>query len=171
MEEFGPFSAVCIEGFRLGTNIIVASLLHTGLALPTFAWIWGGLCLPEFKFFACVFFGRKRPTIRGPMLCGRQWITHWGSQRYAKQSWCGQWILWSTPNLFRPALISLWETASNAFARSRNTTLSLFLLRLACFCIRCNRNPFSEQAGASMKPQCRGLSGTPFVTLWTSVCV
>ena len=71
----------------------------------------------------------------------------------------------STPNLFRPALISLWETASNAFARSRNTTLSLFLLRLACFCIRCNRNPFSEQAGASMKPQCRGLSGTPLVTL------
>jgi hypothetical protein len=36
-------------------------------------------------------------------------------------------IKWlSTPNLFRPALISLWETASNAFARSRNTTLSLF---------------------------------------------
>jgi hypothetical protein len=26
-------------------------------------------------------------------------------------------------------------------------------------------DPFSEQAGASMKPQCRGLSGTPLVTL------
>jgi hypothetical protein len=43
-----------------GTNRIVASLLHTGLALPTFAWAWRGFVYswtPEFKFFACVFFG------------------------------------------------------------------------------------------------------------------
>lgn len=49
--------------------------------------------------------------------------------------------------------------------------LSLFLLRLACFCIRCNRNPFSEQPGASMKLHFRVLSGTPLVTLLASMFV
>jgi hypothetical protein len=63
------------------------------------------------------------------------------------------------------------ETVSNVFARSRNTTLSFFLLRLACFCLRCNRNPFFEQPGASIKPRCRGLSGTPLVTLLASIFV
>lgn len=63
------------------------------------------------------------------------------------------------------------ETVSNVFARSRNTTLSFFLLRLACFCLRCNRNPFFEQPGASIKPRCRGLSDTPLVTLLASIFV
>jgi retron-type reverse transcriptase len=36
-------------------------------------------------------------------------------------------------NLFRPSLICLWETISNAFVRSRNTTLSLFSIALGGF--------------------------------------
>ena len=63
------------------------------------------------------------------------------------------------------------ETVSNVFARSRNTTINFFLLHLSFFSIRCNRNPFSEQTGASIKPRCRRLSGTPFVTLLASIFV
>jgi hypothetical protein len=37
--------------------------------------------------------------------------------------------------------------------------------------MRCNRNSFSEQPGASMMPRCRGLSGTSLVTLLVSMFV
>jgi hypothetical protein len=52
-----------------------------------------------------------------------------------------------------------------------NNWRPLTILRLVGFCIRCNRNPFSEQPGASMMPRCRGLSGTSLVTLLASMFV
>ena len=56
--------------------------------------------------------------------------------------------------LLKPFSILLWDTVSNAFAKSRNTMLRSFLLFLSCLIICCNIFTSSKPPSTGTKPFC-----------------